>query len=237
MPTETGQVVPRNSLVTEAFDRVRDLIVTGRLAPGATIIETEVAAVLGVRRSHLRQALQRLHHAGFVTTATIGTYSRTRVAPLTAADAQDLFEIVGAVEGLAARAAALLPATRRTALARELASMNTAIQAAAAARPADYNRVNDLDVAFHRHYVEGVASSRVCRLHDSVKPQADRYERHYTNALLDDIAISVAEHEAIVAAIAAGDPDAAQRAVETNWRNAGERFSRVISVAGERGRM
>lgn len=229
--------VPRNLLATQAFERLRDLIVTGRLAPGATIIETEVATMLGVQRSHLRQALQRLHHAGFVVTSTVGTYSRTRVAPLTADDMKDLFGVVGAVEGLAARAAALLPRPARTELARELARTNADLLAAARAKPADYNRVNDLDVAFHQHYVERVAPPRVRALHDAVKPQADRYERLYTNALLGEIALSVAEHDAIIAAVRAGDPSAAREAVETNWRNAADRFARVIAMSGERGQL
>lgn len=234
--TVSSLPVPRNALTAQAFERLRDLIVTGRLAPGAVIIETEVAALLGVQRSHLRQALQRLHHTGFVVTSTIGTYARTRVAPLTAEDVRDLFDLVGAVEGLATRAAALLPAASRDDLARALGATNADLLEAARAKPADYNQVNDLDVAFHRHCVARVAPPRVRALHDAVKPQADRYERLYTHALLDDIGVSVTEHDAIIAAIRAGDPDAAQRAVEVNWRNAGERFSRVIAMAGERGR-
>lgn len=234
--TASSPPVPRNVLTALAFERLRDLIVTGRLAPGAAIIETEIATLLGVQRSHLRQALQRLHHAGFVVTSTIGTYSRTRVAPLTAEDVRDLFDLVGAVEGLAGRAAARLPAASRTALALELEATNADLLRAALEKPADYKLVNDLDVAFHRHSVERAAPARVRALHDAVKPQADRYERLYTHALLDDIAVSVAEHDAIIAAIRAGDPDAAQRAAELNWRNAGERFGRVIAMAGERGR-
>lgn len=229
------KTVPRNTLANEAFVLVRDLIVGGGLAPGAPIIETQIAASLGIQRSHLRLALQRLQHAGFVVTSTIDTYSRTIVAPLTADDAQSLFDIVGAIEGLAARAAAALPDEPRAALVAELEQMNDDIRAASQARPGDYNRVNDLDVAFHRHYVESVAPPRVRALHDSVKPQADRYERHYTHALLDDIAVSVEEHQAIIDSIAAGVADSAQRAVEENWRNAGVRFGRVIAAAGERG--
>jgi DNA-binding GntR family transcriptional regulator len=233
--SRSAESVPRNVLTAQVFERVRDLIVTGRLAPGAPIIETDVAAMLGVPRSHLRLALQRLHHAGFVVTSTIGTYSRTRVAPLTTEDVRDLFAVVGAVEGLAAREAALLPNTARAKLARELTRMNAELFAAARTKPVDYNRVNDLDVAFHRRYVEQVASPRVRALHDAIKPQADRYERLYSNALQDEIDVSVAEHEAIIDAIRAGDPDAAQRSVEANWRNAGDRFRRVVATVGERG--
>jgi hypothetical protein len=38
-----------------------------------------------------------------------------------------------------------------------------------------------------------------------------------------------------VRAIREGDPDAAQLAVQTNWRNAAERLASVIDHAGERG--
>jgi DNA-binding GntR family transcriptional regulator len=235
--TTRRATVPRNTLANEAFSRLRDLIVSGRLAPGAPIIETDIAASLGIQRSHLRLALQRLHHAGFVVTSTIDTYSRTRVAPLTGEDVHDLFGIVGAVEGLAARSAAQLPDTPRGALIGELTRLNLELRTAAQAAPADINRVNDLDVAFHSACVEAASPPRVRALHDSVKPQADRYERLYTSTLLNEIALSVAEHEAIIAAIDAGDADAAQHAVETNWRNAADRFSRVIAMAGERGRL
>lgn len=210
------------------------MIVSGQLSPGAPIIETDVAAALGIQRSHLRHALQRLQHAGFVISSPIGKYSRTRVAPLTGADVKDLFDLVGVVEGLAARAAAQLPTTRRTRTARALTTANDLLLEGANRKPADAVRINDLDVAFHQIYVDH-APPRVLALHDAIKPQADRYERLYTNALLHEIRLSVAEHETIISAIRAGDPDAAQVAVEVNWRNAGERFARVIAIAGERG--
>jgi DNA-binding GntR family transcriptional regulator len=57
----------------------------------------------------------------------------------------------------------------------------------------------------------------------------------YISLLTDDIGASVAEHDAIAAAIVDGRSDDAERAVETNWRHAADRLSRVIQVAGERG--
>ena len=50
-----------------------------------------------------------------------------------------------------------------------------------------------------------------------------------------DSSTSVTEHEVIIRALRAGDPDAAQQAVRTNWRNAAERLAAVIARAGERG--
>jgi DNA-binding GntR family transcriptional regulator len=96
-------------------------------------------------------------------------------------------------------------------------------------------RLFDLDMKFHRTYVERVAGPRVVALHSAIKPQTERYVRLYVSALLDELPKSVVEHERIVRAIAAGDGAKAQSAVETNWQNAGERLARVIADHGERG--
>ena len=44
----------------QVYERLRELIIDGRLAPGARIVETDVAARLGVSRTPVRGALQRL---------------------------------------------------------------------------------------------------------------------------------------------------------------------------------
>jgi DNA-binding GntR family transcriptional regulator len=224
--------IPRGELVTEAHDRLRDLIVRGRIAPGAPIIETEVAALLGVRRSHLRAALLRLQQSGFVISSTIGTYSRSRVAPLTLGDVHELFALIGALEGVAARNAAGLPARDRGQLVTALRRINRELRPSAGVTPTDYH---DLDGQFHALYVTRAGGPRVRMLYDAIKPQADRYALMYTYALYDQISTSAAEHDAIINAIGDGDADAAQRAADANWRNAAERFRRFMDVAGERG--
>jgi DNA-binding FadR family transcriptional regulator len=88
---------------------------------------------------------------------------------------------------------------------------------------------------FHRGYVEHVVGPRLRALHRSIKPQIERYIRLYVNVLLDTLPTSVKEHDVIIDAIATGGPDAAQRAVESNWRNASGRLARVIAEHGERG--
>jgi DNA-binding GntR family transcriptional regulator len=57
----------------------------------------------------------------------------------------------------------------------------------------------------------------------------------YISMLTGDIRTSVAEHDTIIAAITEGRADDAELAVETNWRHAADRLSRVIELAGERG--
>ncbi|MBI4420589.1 MAG: FCD domain-containing protein, partial [Gemmatimonadetes bacterium] len=89
--------------------------------------------------------------------------------------------------------------------------------------------------AFHRAYVETAAGPRLLALHRTMKPQAERYIRVYVSALVDKIRTSVREHEAIIRHIGRGRPDAAERAIRTNWRNAAARLGRVIESVGERG--
>jgi DNA-binding GntR family transcriptional regulator len=57
----------------------------------------------------------------------------------------------------------------------------------------------------------------------------------YAHLVGDDLSRSVEEHEAIVQRIANGNPDAASRAVQRNWRNAAARMQRLITLKGERG--
>jgi DNA-binding GntR family transcriptional regulator len=92
--------------VTTAYGQLRDLIVTGRLRPGARLIETDLALRLGFSRTPIRGALRVLCSEGYVQAVDGGKRTRLVVAPLSAADARELFGIVGALEGMAALAAA-----------------------------------------------------------------------------------------------------------------------------------
>ena len=218
----------------QVYERLRALIIDGRLAPGARIVETEVASRLGVSRTPVRGALQRLQQEGYVVDSPTLQQTRPTVAPLTADDARELFLLVGALEGLAAFRAALGSPTERSGLVASLARINDAFAAAASAARPDHARIFDLDARFHRGYMTA-AGPRIRALHEIVKPQAERYERLYVSMLTPELHRSVTEHRAIVRALRSGNAPNAQSAVETNWRNAAERLAAVVTAAGERG--
>lgn len=228
-PTERGD------RVTLAYRRLRELIVTGRLAPGSRIIETSVAGRLGVSRTPVRAALQRLQQEGYVVVTSPGQQSRMAVAPLTQEDAIELFGMVSAVEGLAAHGAARRPEEERARVVPQLRALNRELLEASQANGRDVNRVFTLDERFHRRVVEAGAGPRLLALHDSFKPQSERYGRIYSSALIDEMATSVKEHEDVVRAIEAGDANAAEAAMRMNWANASHRLANVIDSLGERG--
>ncbi|MBC7898236.1 MAG: GntR family transcriptional regulator [Cytophagaceae bacterium] len=225
----------KNARPEVVYHKLRELIVRGQLAPGARIVETDVASRLGVSRTPVRGALQRLNQEGYIVESPRLQQSRPMVAPLTREDAHELFFIVAEIEGLAARLAAMKPAKERDGLVKQLTAINDDFHRAAQARRQDHNKLWELDENFHRCYVEAGAGPRLMALHDAVKPQAERYERLYVSLLARDLATSVTEHRTIVRAIKSGSPDAAQEAVQTNWRNAAARLGSVIESVGERG--
>lgn len=230
-----GSAPERVDRATRAYNQLRKLIVHGQLAPGSRVVETEVARKLEVSRTPVRSALQRLQQEGFIVGGRDGELARPTVAPLTREDAREIFEIVGALEGLAAIRAGRLSTGDRARVVDRLEEANEALRGLGAVERPDRGRFLDLDNAFHNVYVEAGAGPRLHVLHDAAKAQAERYLRLYVSMLSGEIATSVDEHGEIIDAIRVGAPKRAHDAVFQNWQNAAERLSRVIDSAGERG--
>jgi DNA-binding GntR family transcriptional regulator len=189
---------------------------------------------MGLSRTPVRSALHRLQQEGFVDSVGRAGDQRLIVTPLTKDDGREVFLIIGHLEGLAAREAASLKRDRRIALAQRLRHINRMLAKDARGRsPA--SRLFDLDDEFHRTFVEGVVGPRLLALHRAIKPQIERYARLYVNVLLAELPTSVKQHAIIASAIASGDPDAAQKATETNWQTAADRLAHLIAEYGERG--
>src|SRR5574340_1117707 len=88
------------SLRERVYRALRDALVAGELAPGERLRDQELAARLGVSRTPVREALQRLEDEGLVETAP---RALTRVTPLAAVAAREAFPVVAALHALAAR--------------------------------------------------------------------------------------------------------------------------------------
>lgn len=217
------------------YNHLREMIVRGRISPGSRIVETDIALHLDVSRTPIRSALHRLQQEGYLVPIGRRKEHRLVIAPLTQEDARELFHIVGMIEGLAAAEAARATKSDRDILASELEKLNTELAQVARSDVHASQRVFETDMRFHRRYVEAGAGPRLLALHDATKPQAERYVHLYANLFGDDLSRSLEEHRIIVERIASGNPDAASRAVQRNWRNAAARMQRMITMKGERG--
>ena len=232
--TGRAKAVHGNSL-RKAFHEIRELIVHGRLSPGSWIVEADLARHLSMSRTPVRSALHLLQREGYVIEHTNARKSRMVVAPLTKEDAGELYPIIGHVEGLAGRRTASLAKSRRSEIAAQLRGFNEQLRDILAGKTTRTAGIFDIDHSFHRTIIESGAGPRLTTLHKSIEPQAERYWRLYASSILHDLHLSVAEHEEIIAAIAAGDPDRTERALQVNWENGCARLARVIDIFGERG--
>lgn len=134
--TDTGDVVLLKHTVAE---RLRGEIVRGVLRPGEKIVEGIWARTLSVSQASIREAINILAKAGFVTKA-LGRSAR--VVNLAVEDVKQIYQVRGVIEGLAARLAAERGSDTAK-LSNELGKMQ------ASAEKNDVASLLDANLAFH----------------------------------------------------------------------------------------
>ena len=98
-----GEPPTRRAARDIAYSQLRQLIIERELKPGATITEKELAAVVGMSRTPLREGIKALETQGFVTRLANG---RLMVTPLTVRELEDLFGVRAAIERLIVKSVA-----------------------------------------------------------------------------------------------------------------------------------
>jgi DNA-binding GntR family transcriptional regulator len=223
--------LPHGSRPTHVYERLREQIQRGGLPPGLRIVEADIAQSLGVSRTPVRSALRTLMRDGYVVASGRGRQVRLRVAPIGAGDLVEIFQLLGVLEGVAARNAAALPAAERRVLAQALRHDTRALEAAFRELPPDYDRRLALHRQFHVRLTGAGAGLKLRALLDAVRPLAERYEWIYGRVLPRGIVPAAREHDAIARAIQEGNAEAARQAVEANWANAASRLAPAIDTA------
>lgn len=234
------------TLAQELVSALEQRIQDGRLAPGEKLpTEAAVMAEYGVSRTVVREAISRLQAAGLVSTRHgVGTFVSEAPAPdepgfrIRPNQLGTLQEVIALLElriGIETEAAALA-AQRRTdeqllSMRRVLDDLADAIDHGEDAVAADFQFHLEIARATHNgHYLRFMAT-----LGDQVIPRARLDEespdaRAQRQAFLRRVN---AEHESILDAIAAGDPEAARAAMRTHLSNSRERRRRtLVTLAG-----
>lgn len=222
-----------------AYRRIRDLIVAGRLSPGARLVETELAGSLGVSRGTIRPALLRLRHEGYATAPRSGRQARLIVAPLTRDDAVDLYSLVGELEGLAASLAAVANDDVHGPMMASVRALQLQLEQLSRHPEPDPATFLDLDREFHRAYVVAADRPRLLVAHETLRPQLERYARLYALYVVGgrggQLSETVREHGDIITCLGRKDPRASGDAVRRNWRHGVARLVAIIDQAGARG--
>ncbi len=187
-----------------AYDELKRLIVTVELPPDSLISEREMMARLGVGRTPLREALQRLASDHLVRSVPRRGYF---VAGVTYRGVLHSYELRRAVEGLAARLAA------ERATAEELERLRDLIREAEAGMSVGSDQWHlGIDARLHRLVAEASKNpyiqQTVGELYD-VSVRELYLSRRPVTLVLDEIET----YRALVDAICSGDADAAERSM------------------------
>jgi DNA-binding GntR family transcriptional regulator len=221
---------PARARTNPAYEQLYKLIVYGRLPPGARLAEGPLAEALGVSRTPVREAMQRLRQEGLLVEVGGGSGLRGRlaVAPLQRARMEELYALAGAIEGLAARGIAKFDAAQRKRLARKLETIDRAFHAEARRQAPELDRLFELHQSFHNELVEAAAGPETRAVLRTIKPQLDRLEWFYAPMTGPDFTPTRLEHAAIVEAVRHGNALDLERAVRANYVNGGNRMGPLI---------
>ena len=196
-------------------DAIEHDIATGALAPGARLDELSLAARYQVSRTPVREALHQLAASGMVEMrprrgAVVATAGPGRL--------YEMFEVMAELEAMSGRLAArrVTPEMR--------AALDAAHQACRGALdgPDGYYEANE---AFHQAIYRASGNAFLEEQCLALQKRLRPYRRLQLR-VGNRITRSFAEHEAIVAAIVAGDSAAAAEALTAHVRVQGERFGR-----------
>ena len=180
-----------------AYHDLRYRILTGRLAPGTTLLETELAGLLSLSRTPVREAVIKLEEEGLVE---VRPRHGVTVKALSLQDFANILDVFSALE---VRAVELVAARGISgAEAQVLERMLDEMEAATAA--GDIPRWSDLDDEFHSQIVTLCGSGR---LQDAISAfWGQQYRARLMILPLRPLPVdSDLEHRAILQALKAGD--------------------------------
>ncbi|MVZ99108.1 FCD domain-containing protein [Actinomadura sp. LD22] len=195
-----------------AYDAVRRMILSGEAAAGSRLGEAELAETLGLSRTPVREALQRLGADGLVE---VLPHRGARVVQWTRRDLEEIFELRSLLEPYAAaRAARMAPGQDVLA---DLLGQCDAMEDAVAAD--DLTRVAQLNALFHAAVIDASRNRRLPAMLTSVMhaPLIVGTFRRYGAA---EMARSMNHHRELVAALAARDPAWAESVMRAHIRAA-----------------
>ncbi len=192
-----------SSVVDQIWSGLRRMILRGTLTPGTRLVELDIAAQSSASQASVREALHRLERDGLVVRrGRRGTFV-TEVEPQ---KMLEIFQIRSTVESLAMRRAAGKMTPERVA---ELTGLVERMREAG--RRGDIIAVVEMDMTFHQRICTWAEHPTLLRVWELLYTQMERFLVMYDVAHFADLTRVAVNHEPVLEAIRAGDPEEAAR--------------------------
>jgi len=200
--TEAAEAYPRiqrRTLHEEVLERLRDMIIEGRLEPGQRINEGAVGAQLGVSRTPLREAIKSLASEGLVE---MQPAKGAVVRRFSLRDLREILEVIKSLEQLGGRIACAQATDEQIA---EVVALHEKMMALYA----EQNRLEyfKLNQAIHSAIVAASGNAVLMEMHETLQARIKRL-RFIGNEGPSKWAGAVAEHEGMIVALKKRDGEA-----------------------------
>lgn len=203
----------------QVFEILKAAIIQGRLAPGARLVEVELAQMLGVSRTPLREAILRLEHEGWLERQLNGG---VQVAPLLLDEVEQTYQARAALEGIIARQAVERITPEQLAELEMLTELMAARQSTG-----KLAEMVTLGKSFHQ-IIHEASGNRVCvQLLRMLNDRADRY-KHLSVILPGRAERAALEHRRLLECFKARHPRRAEAEMRRHVLDAGRRLVQAI---------
>ncbi len=207
------------TLQDRAYEAIKACILSLAFAPGVQLSETELASQLGVSKTPVREALQRLEREDLVR---IISYKGVFVTAISVRDVHEISEIRGALVGLAAEQATKTVTDDDIEQARQLLQRGDI-----ALESGDVESWLQVNNEFHGWLLDRACNLRLRRLLANLDDQFHRIQR-LAATVPGGIRESNRGHYEILDAMAARDAEAAARLARRHVLDVGERSLRKV---------
>lgn len=218
MPSQLIKIESSPDLVDQVYRSLLDAISDGSMAPGARIMQEDIAVQLAVSRQPVLQALRLLKKDGFVLDAP---GRGVLVAPLDVARLVQIYQVRSALDALAARLAAA---------ARHPIDSRLVSQGRTAARGKNVKAMMAADEAFHAAIYAASGNPLIAQ-------SAQLHWQHIRRAMGAVLQVSTMresiwdEHAAIVNAISLGNEDLAEALIRQHGQDAAHNLADLLTRA------
>ncbi len=210
-------------LADQVFERIEEDILNGRYAYGDILSENTLAADLGVSRTPVREALNRLATEGLVQ---VLSKRGTMVIGIQQQDVAAMYEVRLRVEGLAARIAAESGSPDHVQRMQEILTLQ-----ALNVEQNNADRLKILDTDFHQEIYAMCQNAYLENLLRDLHHRLQRFRRQSVTVHKRSVQ-AFKEHNAIFDAIAEHKPVEAEQAMISHIHAAWENIQREYSESG-----
>jgi DNA-binding GntR family transcriptional regulator len=211
----------RRDSVSVVVAALTELILTGQLAAGDHVVESEIATRLGVSRTPVREAIGQLVARGLLAKENNRS---ARVHRPSLNDLVEIYEMREVLESHVARRAALVATAAQI---RELQALERQLRAGDEGDDEWFENHAQL----HRMIVQLADRPRFYTVIEGLQHQAEPYVRIVTKLDAGQRGQVRHEHQALVKAIAAGDADAAAELTRVHLTSTVDRVTRIFEAA------